>query len=81
MLSVQELADRLLPAFDTPSGIPLSWINLAKVRTSQAAPCTCQHLPQDGLHPVQAPELHMIIVSVPMRRGPSEARQARGGAT
>ena len=29
---VQELGDRLLPAFDTPSGIPLSWINLAKER-------------------------------------------------
>jgi ER degradation enhancer, mannosidase alpha-like 2 len=27
-----ELADRLLPAFDTPSGIPLSWVNLRTVR-------------------------------------------------
>ena len=27
-----ELGDRLLPAFNTASGIPLSWINLAKVR-------------------------------------------------
>ena len=26
----KELADRLLPAFDTPSGLPLSMINLAK---------------------------------------------------
>lgn len=30
-LAVQ-LADRLLPAFDTPTGIPLSWINLKRVR-------------------------------------------------
>ena len=27
-----ELGDRLLPAFRTPSGIPLSWVNLAHVR-------------------------------------------------
>lgn len=26
-----DLADRLLPAFDTPSGIPLSWVNLHQV--------------------------------------------------
>ena len=26
------LADALLPAFDTPSGIPLSWVNLVQVR-------------------------------------------------
>lgn len=26
-----ELGDRLMPAFDTPSGIPLSWVNLHKV--------------------------------------------------
>ncbi len=26
-----ELGDRLLPAFDTPYGIPLSWVNLRKV--------------------------------------------------
>lgn len=28
-----DLADRLLPAFDTPSGVPLSWVNLKRVRT------------------------------------------------
>ena len=27
-----ELTDRLLPAFDTPTGVPLSWVNLRKVR-------------------------------------------------
>ena len=27
------LADALLPAFDTPSGIPLSWVNLVQVRS------------------------------------------------
>ncbi len=27
-----ELGDRLLPAFNTPHGIPLSWVNLRKVR-------------------------------------------------
>ncbi len=26
-----DLGDRLLPAFGTPSGIPLSWVNLRKV--------------------------------------------------
>lgn len=26
-----ELGDRLLPAFDTPHGVPLSWVNLKKV--------------------------------------------------
>ncbi len=26
-----DLGDRLLPAFDTPTGIPLSWVNLRKV--------------------------------------------------
>lgn len=26
-----DLADRLLPAFDTPTGVPLSWVNLRKV--------------------------------------------------
>ena len=31
LLLALELGDRLLPAFDTASGIPLSWINLAKV--------------------------------------------------
>ncbi len=31
-----DLADRLLPAFDTPYGVPLSWINLKKV--SRAPP-------------------------------------------
>ncbi|KFM28922.1 putative alpha-mannosidase I MNS5 [Auxenochlorella protothecoides] len=28
LLAAVDLADRLLPAFNTPSGIPLSWINL-----------------------------------------------------
>ena len=27
-----DLGNRLLPAFDTPTGIPLSWVNLRKVR-------------------------------------------------
>ena len=27
-----DLANRLMPAFDTPSGIPLSWVNLHRVR-------------------------------------------------
>jgi hypothetical protein len=27
-----ELGNRLLPAFDTASGVPLSWVNLKKVR-------------------------------------------------
>lgn len=26
-----DLGERLLPAFDTPTGIPLSWVNLRKV--------------------------------------------------
>ena len=26
-----DLTDRLLPAFDTPTGVPLSWVNLRKV--------------------------------------------------
>lgn len=26
-----DLADRLLPAFDTPTGVPISWVNLRKV--------------------------------------------------
>lgn len=26
-----DLGDRLVPAFDTPYGVPLSWINLDKV--------------------------------------------------
>lgn len=38
----QDLGDRLLPAFDTPSGIPLSWVNLAKgvLRGEIRATCT-----------------------------------------
>lgn len=31
LLKAVDLADRLMPAFDTPSGIPLSWVNLRKV--------------------------------------------------
>ena len=31
LLKAVDLADRLIPAFDTPSGIPLSWVNLRKV--------------------------------------------------
>jgi hypothetical protein len=27
-----ELTDRLMPAFETPTGVPLSWVNLRKVR-------------------------------------------------
>lgn len=36
-----DLGDRLLPAFDTPTGIPLSWVNLRKVtspRHNQLSP-------------------------------------------
>ena len=33
-----DLADRLMPAFDTPSGIPLSWVNLHRVRRLAFAP-------------------------------------------
>lgn len=29
-----DLTDRLLPAFDTPTGVPLSWVNLRKVGCS-----------------------------------------------
>ena len=28
----QDLGSRLLPAFDTPTGVPLSWVNLKKAR-------------------------------------------------
>ena len=35
----EELGDRLLPAFDTPHGIPLSWINLRKVSCWQGFLC------------------------------------------
>ena len=41
LLLALELGDRLLPAFDTASGIPLSWINLAKVWRSSAACASC----------------------------------------
>ena len=27
-----DLGDRLMPAFDTPTRIPLSWVNLRRVR-------------------------------------------------
>lgn len=29
-----DLGDRLMPAFQTPTGIPLSWVNLRKARQS-----------------------------------------------
>lgn len=32
-----ELTDRLLPAFDTPTGVPLSWVNLRKVGSAACA--------------------------------------------
>ena len=32
-----DLGNRLLPAFDTKSGIPLSWVHLRKVRATAAA--------------------------------------------
>ena len=32
-----DLGNRLLPAFDTRSGIPLSWVHLRKVRGTFAA--------------------------------------------
>ena len=35
----EELGDRLLPAFDTPHGIPLSWVNLRKVSRWQGVLC------------------------------------------
>lgn len=35
----EELGDRLLPAFDTPHGIPLSWVNLRKVSRWQGLLC------------------------------------------
>ncbi len=40
-----ELADRLMPAFDTPTGIPLSWVNLRRVRAA--------HLPAPSLRAAQ----------------------------
>ena len=30
--AAEDLAGRLMPAFDTPTGIPLSWVNLRRVR-------------------------------------------------
>lgn len=30
-----DLTDRLMPAFATPSGVPLSWVNLVKVRAGE----------------------------------------------
>lgn len=35
------LADRLLPAFDTPTGVPLSWINLRKGQIRGDTRITC----------------------------------------
>lgn len=35
------LADRLLPAFDTPTGVPLSWINLRKGQLRGDTRITC----------------------------------------
>ena len=35
-----DLADRLMPAFKTPSGIPLSWVNLRRVRPLSLSPAT-----------------------------------------
>lgn len=29
-----DLADRFMPAFDTPTGVPLSWVNLRKASSS-----------------------------------------------
>jgi len=42
LVKAQELADRLLPAFDTPTGVPLSWINLktGQVRGDTRVTCT-----------------------------------------
>ena len=36
-----DLADRLLPAFATPTGIPLSWVNLRKGRVAGDVEDTC----------------------------------------
>ena len=38
---VKDLADRLLPAFDTLSGIPLSWVNLKQVRQLSSLDTQC----------------------------------------
>ena len=37
----QDLGDRLLPAFDTPSGIPLRWVNMAKGGEEGETRATC----------------------------------------
>ena len=34
LVKAVDLAGRLMPAFDTPSGIPLSWVNLHRVRAA-----------------------------------------------
>ena len=41
LVKAQELADRLLPAFDTPTGVPLSWINLKKGQVRGDTRITC----------------------------------------
>ncbi len=39
LLLATDLADRLLPAFDTKSGIPLSWVHLRQVTTIICRAC------------------------------------------
>ena len=36
-----DLADRLMPAFDTPTGVPLSWVNLRKGQVPGDVRATC----------------------------------------
>lgn len=39
--AARDLADRLLPAFDTPTGLPLPWVNLRHGRIPHESRETC----------------------------------------
>ena len=39
--AAKDLGDRLLPAFDTPTGLPLSWVNLKKGKVAGDTRTTC----------------------------------------
>ena len=59
-----ELGDRLLPAFNTPHGIPLSWVNLRRVSSPSehpacAAVAACAGLPSQALASFQITPGHV----------------------
>ena len=67
-----DLADRFMPAFDTPTGIPLSWVNLRHVSERASPPAgtlaACQSMSVCACLPARCAETH------PPSRRPSHLR-------